>query len=149
MEDLKKTIVDRYYEHIVDLALSCKDWDAKRASISELIGKTLIHIEQCKQDFDDRLIFICNDGSVYKMYHIQNCCESVTIEDICGDLNILIGYPIAMAEETSNSSDTDFGSETWTYYKFATVKGYVTIRWYGESNGYYSEAVDFVEIPVK
>lgn len=82
------------------------------------------------------------------MYHEQDCCEAVMIEDICGDVNSLVGNPLTMAEDISNimgnpAVDEWTDSCTWTWYKFATVKGYVTIRWYGESNGYYSECVDF------
>ena len=81
----------------------------------------------------------------------QSVCESVTIEDITGDLNDLIGTPITKAEEsTSGENPPDIknknfqdSSFTWTFYQFATVRGYVTGRWYGESNGYYSERVDF------
>lgn len=112
------------------------------AEISELVGKTVVSIDKK----DDELIFICGTGEKYKMYHSQDCCESVTIEDICGDLDDLIGTPILKAEEVTNYEPTNSGSCTWTFYKIATNKGYVDIRWYGESNGHYSESVDFVQV---
>lgn len=111
--------------------------------ISVLKGKTLTKIEN---DYIDELIFYTTGGEIYKMYHEQNCCESVTIEDINGDINDLIGSPITMAEEVTEDDPNADESGTWTFYKFATNKGYVTIRWYGESNGYYSEYVDFIKI---
>lgn len=91
-------------------------------------------------------------------FHSQDCCESVSIEDIVGDLEDLQGSPLLMVEEYSTRDSTDTGamletfmilaeepsaeSYTYTFYKFATIKGYVDVRWFGESNGYYSENVE-------
>lgn len=119
--------------------------------IEDLIGKTLRDIRI--NGSEDEIVFECEDGTEYKMLHFQSCCESVTIEDINGDLDDLIGSPILKAEEVTNSEEHPDGSKvehyasfTWTFYHLATVKGYVTIRWYGGSNGYYSEDVDFIKL---
>ena len=117
----------------------------KFVNVSILKGKILKDI---KIRGTESILFIDEDDIEYEMFHDYDCCENVYIEDICGDINNLIGSKIIMAEEVINrdlSPLNEFDeSYTWTFYKFATVKGYVTIRWYGESNGYYSERVDFV-----
>jgi len=117
----------------------------------EFIGKIFSKIEVSKDK--DEIIFIENNGKKYRMYHDQACCEHVYIEDICGKLDWLIGTPIISASEDTNRDTNPEGFEdeyqesfTWTFYNIATMKGYVTIRWYGESNGYYSESVDLEEI---
>lgn len=116
---------------------------------NELVGKTLVEITGGVDD--DRMTFKTDDGKEYVLYHSQDCCERVIVNDINGDLKDLIGTPITMADESSNSDDIIDGkpeypdSWTWTFYKLATAKGFVDIRWLGESNGYYSERVTFCE----
>lgn len=97
---------------------------------------------------NDKIFFSTTDGRYFLMYHRSDCCEYVVIDDICGKLKNLIGTPLLVSEETSSeqSWEDDFHSSTWTFYKFATVKGWVDIRWHGTSNGCYSEKVHFDEI---
>jgi hypothetical protein len=113
-------------------------------NISHMIGKRFDSVVADK----DTILFVCYQG-LYKMYHDQSCCESVEIESIVGDLDDLCGSPILEAEESTGTGETDWGSSTWTFYKLKTRKGYVDIRWNGESNGYYSESVDLEFMPFK
>jgi len=96
----------------------------------------------------DVMVFTAENGKKFRFLHYQDCCENVSIEDIAGDLDDLVGSPIIMAEEVSNMDAPKlegYESYTWTFYRFATVKGMVTVRWLGSSNGYYSEGVSFEE----
>lgn len=121
---------------------------------SALIGKTLT---EARNIDNKRIVFICDDGSEYALWHSQDCCESVYVDDISGDLSDLVGSPILVAEERAShaaegaplpddvpaNATRDSESNTWTFYTLRTIKGTVDIRWHGTSNGYYSESVDF------
>jgi len=124
------------------------DWEPtyhmSGANFSDLIGKVVV-------EYQHEHLFIAfktSENEIFVLAHQQDCCESVFVEDVVGDLDDLLNVPILMAEESSNSKeDSDnYESYTWTYYKVATIKGYIDIRFYGSSNGYYSEGVSVFKI---
>lgn len=106
-----------------------------------------VYLDTSEDIFDtDAIVFVKEDGELYVLSHEQDCCEKVWVESIDGDLEDLIDSPLIMAEEAYEHIDEDDDDEwlrqEFYFYKFATVKGYVTIRFNGESNGYYSTQVD-------
>jgi hypothetical protein len=128
------------------------------SNVEDLLGQTLLSVANID---NVKIIFTSLEGRNWKLYHEQDCCESVRIEEIIGHLGDLVNSPILMAEEVTHENKLpddvvpekdEYGqiylgeSFTWTFYKFATIKGYVTIRFLGTSNGYYSESVSFVEL---
>ena len=119
----------------------------KKVDIEDMLGKVFTEIIQD----DETITFVCPEGT-FKFEHNQDCCENVYIESVVGDLHDLIGSPLLIAVESSNSDIINGKpkspeSHTWTFYKFATVKGWVDVRWLGESNGYYSESVELYFTP--
>jgi len=126
--------------------------------ITELIGKTLTKVyRKDLGDWDGEAIMFCEqNGDIYQMSHYQECCEEVTIEDICGDLDDLIDTPILKASEDTNyenpeGKELDLGEfgdaiSLWTFYNISTIKGSITIRWCGHSNGYYGVGVEFNKV---
>jgi hypothetical protein len=125
-------------------------WDGKTRyeyEISDMVGKTFTSVKL--NDDDSELLFECDLGT-FRFYHEQDCCEHVRVYEVIGDLEDLVGEPLLRADEESNEQTPTLDPEeywddsaTWTFYKFATRKGYVDVRWLGESNGYYSESVNF------
>lgn len=114
------------------------------ATISDMLGVVMRNVENIDNEI---LRFTAEDGRMWECYHEQDCCETVTITDIAGNLSDLVGTPLLKAEEVSSADAPapalPHDSWTWTFYTFATLNGYVDVRWFGSSNGYYSEKVDF------
>ena len=119
-----------------------------------LTGETIVSVEGAATH-SEAIIFTLSNGNKYKMFHDQDCCEEVFLSEVIGDIEDIVNTPILVAEKVVNdelNTPKDYvydkwnDCHTWTFYKLRTIKGDVTLRWLGESNGYYSEEVDFVQI---
>jgi len=129
---------------------------------SDLIGKTIRNINcieytPCADRTDptnqltgSSMINIKADDAIFIMNHITECSEYVYLADVCGDINDILNSPIIKAEECISKDRMDgkheYDSFTWTFYHLSTIKGTVTLRWFGGANGWYSETVDFYKL---
>lgn len=99
---------------------------------------------------DSESIVIVTETETISMYHYQDCCESVFVEDVVGDVEKHIGAELyEIIEKTSKEpigGKNEFDSFTYTFYTIKTSKGYLDVRWIGSSNGYYSESVTIERI---
>ena len=120
----------------------------ERFTIEDMKGQVFTKVYVTDNKYE--MIFE-NDEFIFTFYHEDDCCESVYVDDITGDLDDLVGKPLDIVEVARHEDTMPQGMDlkkpedsfTWTFYKFATIKGWVDVRWLGESNGYYSEEVDF------
>lgn len=114
---------------------------------SILQGKTLYAVDISTKKGNDSVIFTLSDGTRYMLCHYQDCCETVYLEDVIGAWEDILYREILLAEEVIENSQDEYGEpEKWTFYKLATARGYITLRWYGTSNGYYSISVYFDDL---
>ena len=119
-----------------------------RVELTELAGEVISRIDGLEKGSEEVRVFT-ECGNEYLFYHDQDCCESVDLNDFEMSSDSLVGGTIISAEEIVNDDDGEKPSDwseswRWTFYKIETDKGGLRMRWLGESNGYYSEFVDFI-----
>jgi len=112
-----------------------------------MLGKTLLSIEIQEESVN----FNATDQT-FNSCHYCDCCESVRVYDTKGNIEDVIGSPLLEVTEESikNEDPQDIktydqwrDSWTWTTQTLRTTKGSFTIRWFGKSNGYYTEVPYF------
>lgn len=113
----------------------------KNELFKKFVGKKVLAVSGNVGDDEVEIKFEDNQTLCFK--HIPDCCENVRLEEVHGgDLKDLIGEIVFEIREESNASwkSPEYTeSHTWTFYIIRTNLVSLTLRWLGESNGYYGE----------
>ena len=108
-------------------------------------GRTITKVEGLELG-ETKIYIYFSENEYIKMYHQQDCCENVDLDDICGNTELEGAIFYELVEKKSDveleAKEEYEDSWTWTFYTIKTSKGYLDLRWYGSSNGYYGEGVD-------
>lgn len=120
--------------------------DVSTYTFPALTGRTIVSSEWLDNN-GDMLSFTLDDGSVWRMYHESDCCESVD-PSFKTPLTPLHGKKLGRVQVEVFTFDGG-ESRTDTLYTFTADHWSVSpvmVHWIGTSNGYYSETVDLVRL---
>ncbi len=90
----------------------------------------------------DTAHFICAGMGEFVIYHPQDCCERVCLEEILGEIPAT-PFLIKKITETGDISGEGYGDEVVEnqFYLFETSKGDFILHFNGTSNGFYGTSV--------
>lgn len=127
---------------------------SKLVNFNTLEGLTITKIDGLKE-YSEEVIFHTKEKRTFKLFHNYDCCENVLLADICGTtaltgkvLSATMKNNIGKQNVKTDLSAFDDCSTTWTFYDIQTNKGFLTLRWFGNSNGCYSEEACFIEFKI-
>ena len=125
--------------------------DRKEAQMNrepkDLEGELITEIDVIDNENQNNQVLITTaSGRQFLIHHSQDWCEYVRIEGIDGEFRHLVGKVIEQASEVVEDCSEGYESATRTTHTFKADKNTVVVRWFGESNGFYSESVDITEI---
>ena len=122
-------------------------YDKEDIDLDYFMWRTISDIKV--SEHEDEVVFTFTDQSRVMMYHSQDCCETVYLADVTGDFDSIKGSPVLRVfENTQDGSHEEgsYGSRLYTFYTITTFDASVTLRWIGESNGYYSVGVSMCKL---
>lgn len=109
--------------------------------VRKIKGKKIVGIYGLTEDSEHVQIDFSNNGLSLIFTHDQNCCEYVRLVEYHGNIKKgEILHDVIVKKEEASSTEDGYG--TWTFIEVITNLGIITMRWLGESNGYYSEDCD-------
>ena len=128
--------------------------DVEVCELGCTVGEYVVNVQLVKDEgYITEVVLYFRSGKKLRVYHEQDCCEDVVLIDIVGgSLDSLVGQEIKCIKSVSKNFDERLvssvkgylnDSNTWTFVTISTFKDDITLRWHGNSNGYYSEEVDF------
>ncbi len=120
------------------------EWCGKVEKFEDIVGLRVAMVRGLEIGSEE--IELVTDHGPFRMNHDQACCESVDLAELDGSAEDLVGQVILAASQENDQSNGAYkefgdheGSSTWTFFRITTIKGTVVMRWFGTSNGYYSE----------